>query len=162
MQLKNPEFRKEFMQRLGAIVDANVAAYKGSVDDEAFAATTNFPAEVIPHTVNGYQRFLNDNVKADSRATVLSGFLINLTAHLKIEFGKELLKELQEDIFGANRPTETANNQNTNALSLWALAYQQYDENTPPADFNAMVSYLFLQRSRWLLTQAKVEEMRKE
>jgi hypothetical protein len=162
MQLKNPEFRKGFIEQLGSIVDSYVAAYKLTIEEEAFAAASNFPAEVIPFTVNGYQRFLNDHQNADRKSSVLAGFLINLTAHLKVTFGRELLTELQTDIFGNNKPIEASTNQNQNALSLWALAYQQADENVPPADFNAMVSYLFLQRTRWLIVQAKVAGEDKE
>lgn len=158
MQLSNPEFRKEFIADMGAIIDQYVAAFRNSLgdDESVFTAVCNFPAEVIPFTVNGYQRFLSESAQSNNRASALAGFLINLCAQLKYTYGKELMAELQTDIFGSNKPIEAPGQQNQNAFSLWALAYQQSDDNVPPADYNALTAYLFLQRARWLLVRAKV------
>ena len=162
MNLKNPDFRKAFMDDLGAIVDTYVAAYKGSVEsEETFNGATNFAAELIPHTTNGYQRYLDEQRQSDNKVSVLAGFLINLTAHLKCQFGTAVLDELQTEIIKVNL-VQGPSDQSRNALSLWMLAYNSGDEYTPPSDYNALVTYLFLQRARWLLVKGKVVEMAKE
>jgi len=165
MNLKNPEFRKNFMQDMFAIVDMYVAAYKLTAESEAaFTGTTNFAAELIPHTTNGYQRFLDEQRQSDNKSSVLAGFLINLTAQLKVEFGTALLDELQAEVIKGNlvqAPTDSARE----ALSLWLLAYSatgKPEDYAPPSDYNALVTYLFLQRARWMLVQAKVMEDKKE
>lgn len=160
MNLKNPEFRKTFIDDVSAIIDTYVAAYKLSVEnEEVFNSTANFAAELIPHTTNGYQRFLDEQKNADNKASVLAGFLINLTAQLKVTFGTPLLDELQGEIFRNGNLIQAPTDSMRNALSLWILAYSgngKSEEFAPPSDYNALVTYLFLQRARWMLVKAKV------
>lgn len=153
--LQESRTRAEIIEGVGNITEIYVAAWAEACDDAVVNNVADFPMEIIPHTTNGYQRFLSEQIQGDQKGSATAGFIINLRVHLKLEFGKAVLEKLRGELF-TSTPVEAPATSRENSLSLWELAYQKYNDASPGPDFDALVTYLFLQRLKWTTVRAQV------
>lgn len=147
--------RAEIIEGVGNITEIYVAAWMDACDEAVVDNVADFPMEIIAHTTNGYQRFLSEQIQGDQKGNATAGFIINLRVHLKLEFGKSVLEKLKNELFSAT-PVEAPDTSRDNSLSLWELAYQKYNDASPRPEFDALVTYLFLQRLKWTTVRAQV------
>lgn len=147
--------RDEIIQRLNQIGDVFTLSLRQVVDETAFEHTAGFAAEMIPHTVNGYQRFLDDITKS-SAGRVIAGFIIRFKQLLLIEFGdyvigcleRELVTLQPSDIVAAEKgagPNET---------TLWKIAHPDSPDLAPPAEYDLLSSFLLLMQMKNLIIRA--------
>lgn len=151
--------RLELLEKVGEIAEIVSVSLSNTLTEDGFENLASYPAETIPHTVNGYQKFLSEQLNSADNGKIVAGYIMNMKSLLLQTFGKAILTELQNEFF-TRSPTEEVANNDTSATSLWDIAFRAHTGDRPSPAFDALTAYLLLTRMKWLLvrTNANMED----
>ena len=88
--------REDIIRHINQIGDVFTLSMKAILED-AFETIAEYPVEIIPHTINGYQRFL-DTITKGSSGRIIAGFIIRFKCLLQVELGDEVLRQLEHEL----------------------------------------------------------------
>lgn len=147
--------RDEVIQRLNQIGDVFTLSLKAVTDETAFENTAGFAAEMIPHTVNGYQRFLDDITKS-AAGRIIAGFVIRFKQLLLIEFGEYVISALEKELVTLSDADIIAaeKGEGHNETTLWKIAHPDNPDLAPPSEFDLLTSFLLLMQMKNLIIRA--------
>lgn len=157
--LPNVMTRTEVINRLNQIGEVFTLSMK-SVLEDAFPHIAGWPAETIPHTINGYQRFLTE-IRSTSSGNVIAGFVIRFKQLLLIEFGKDVIDSLERELVSLddNEIVRNEKGEGSNELTLWKLAYPDDITNTPPTTYDLISTFLLLMQMKNLIIRASASKV---
>ncbi|AFQ96717.1 hypothetical protein G173_gp172 [Erwinia phage phiEaH2] len=151
--------RDEVIQRLNQIGDVFTLSLRTVTDDTAFENTAGFAAEMIPHTVNGYQRFLDDITKS-AAGRVIAGFVIRFKQLLLIEFGEYVIASLENELvtLSPNDIIAAEKGEGHNETTLWKIAHPDNPDLAPPSEYDLLTSFLLLMQMKNLIIRAGAQQ----
>lgn len=149
--------REEIVARAAMLADHHILALKNAVDESVFTDLATFPVELIPHTVNGYQRFLTDMGGSAEKRPVIASFILLYKAALRFEMGNEVMGALEKEFIALNTQQISDKQSREGINSLWAIAYPGAIDIAPPNDYDMLCSYLFVSHLKWLAVRVSSE-----
>ncbi|AWN09099.1 hypothetical protein MLDJOKPK_00186 [Salmonella phage SPAsTU] len=153
--------REDVIRLINQIGDVFTLALKSNLDETSFATTAEFAAEIIPHTVNGYQRFL-DSITKGSSGRIIAGFIIRFKNLLLIELGDDVLSALEGELvsMSANDILAAEKGEGSNPpLTLWGVAYPDLADVKPPSTYDILSTYLLMMQIKNLIIRAAAQEV---
>lgn len=137
------EQRDFVMQRLEAILTPLYTQMRTAmIDESSFEALAREPQDAILTTPNGYERFLTNLHNNDHKGGVIISVISNFKSIAVLQFGRDVLEQLEKDLFRFAVTVEDLQAQPGLAAFPGATAgnvarnsYQQFD---------ALATYLFL------------------
>lgn len=147
--------REDIIRHINQIGDVFTMALKNNLDDVSFETVAAFSAEIIPHTVNGYQRFL-DTITKGSTARVIAGFIIRFKCLLQVELGDDVLRMLEHELvtMQASDILAAEAGEGKDGTTLWKIAHPDLQDVRPPSEFDVLVTYLLLLQVKNLVIRA--------
>lgn len=156
--LPNVMNRTEVISHLNQIGEIFTLSMQATLGD-AFPHIAGWPAETIPHTINGYQRFLTE-IRSSSVGNVVAGYVIRFKQLLRIEFGEDVLEALESELVSLHN-NEIIRNEKGNGdteLTLWRVAYPSDTTNTPPTTFDLLSTFLLLMQMKNLIIRSSARK----
>ncbi|ENJ7998949.1 hypothetical protein AB2K85_000684 [Escherichia coli] len=156
--LPNVMNRTEVISHLNQIGEVFTLSMEATLGD-AFPHIAGWPAETIPHTINGYQRFLTE-IRSSSVGNVVAGYVIRFKQLLLIEFGEGVLEALESELITLHN-NEIIRNEKGNGdaeLTLWRVAYPSDTTNTPPTTFDLLSTFLLLMQMKNLIIRSSARK----
>ncbi|ELL1623412.1 hypothetical protein ACGLE7_000834 [Escherichia coli] len=150
--------REDIIRHINQIGDVFTLSMKAILED-AFETIAEYPVEIIPHTINGYQRFL-DTITKGSSGRIIAGFIIRFKCLLQVELGDEVLRRLEHELISmsANDILAAESGQGyKDGMSLWKIAHPDLGDVQPPSEFDVLVTYLLLLQIKNLLIRANAQ-----
>ncbi|QVW55219.1 hypothetical protein pEaSNUABM29_00179 [Erwinia phage pEa_SNUABM_29] len=151
--------REEIVRLINQIGDVFTLALSDHLDETSFKGTAEFPAEIIPHTINGYQRFLDSITKGTSGA-IIAGFIIRFKNLLLIELGDDVLSALEKELITMSDndviAAESGKGYNP-PLTLWSVAYPNLGDVKPPSTYDILTTYLLMMQIKNMVIRAAAQ-----
>ncbi|ANZ49076.1 hypothetical protein BIZ82_gp227 [Erwinia phage vB_EamM_EarlPhillipIV] len=151
------EQRDFIMQRLEAMLYPLYTQLRTAVIDEAsFEALAREPQDAILTTPNGYERFLTNLHNNDHKGGAIISVIINFKSSAVLQFGRDVLEELERDLFRFTVTPDDLKSQAGlaafpaagNPLNVQRNSYQQFD---------ALATYLFLMFLKFYVYGLKID-----
>lgn len=156
--LPNVMNRTEVISHLNQIGEVFTLSMEATLGD-AFPHIAGWPAETIPHTINGYQRFLTE-IRSSSAGNIVAGYVIRFKQLLLIEFGEAVLESLESELITLHND-EIIRNEKGNGgaeLTLWRVAYPDDATNAPPTTFDLLSTFLLLMQMKNLIIRSSARK----
>lgn len=156
--LPNVMNRTEVISHLNQIGEVFTLSMEATLGD-AFPHIAGWPAETIPHTINGYQRFLTE-IRSSSAGNIVAGYVIRFKQLLLIEFGESVLESLESELITLHNNDIIRNEKGNSGaeLTLWRVAYPDDATNTPPTTFDLLSTFLLLMQMKNLIIRSSARK----
>lgn len=149
--------REEVILRIGVLADFHIRAMLAGLSLDEFTEVAEFPVELIPCTVNGYQRFLTETTPTIIQKT--AGFILRFKAALIYELGRGVVEAIEKEhvTIGQSELGKLESTDNNN-LTLWSVANPTIAELGPKARYDVITTTLFLNHVKWLVIRMESDK----